>query len=46
MNNQAKQFEEKINSINSSFLSALDDFKKYYIYYQKNPEVDEYSDNF
>jgi hypothetical protein len=46
MNNQAKQFEEKINNINSSFLSALDDFKKYYIYYQKNPEVDEYSDNF
>ena len=46
MNNQAKQFEEKINSINSSFLSALDDFKKYYVYYQKNPEVDAYSDNF
>lgn len=46
MNNEAKQFEEKINSINSSFLSALDNFKKYFIYYQMNPDVDEYSDNF
>jgi hypothetical protein len=46
MNNEARYFEEKINSINSSFLSALDNFKKYYIYYQKNPDVDEYSDNF
>ena len=46
MNNEAKYFEEKINSINSSFLSALDNFKKYYIYYQQNPDVDEYSDNF
>jgi hypothetical protein len=46
MDPKAKQFKEKINSINSSFLSALDDFKKYYIFYHKNPEVDEYSNHF
>ena len=46
MDPKAKQFKEKINSINSSFLSALDDFKKYYVFYHKNPEVDEYSNNF
>ena len=46
MDTKAQQFEEKINGINSSFLSALDDFKKYYVYYNKNPEVNEYSNNF
>ena len=46
MDPRAKQFKEKINSINSSFLSALDDFKKYYVFYHKNPEVDEYSNHF
>jgi hypothetical protein len=46
MDPKAKQFKEKINSINSSFLSALDDFKKYYVFYHKNPEVDEYSNHF
>lgn len=44
--NQSHRFEEKINSIHSSFLSALDNFNKYYVYYHKNPEVDDYSDNF
>jgi len=39
---QAKQFNEKINTIKSQFFSALDDFKKYYIYYNKNPEVNEF----
>jgi hypothetical protein len=46
MDTKAQHFEEKINGIHSSFLSALDDFKKYYVYYHKNPEVDEYSNNF
>ena len=46
MDPEANRNQEKINSINSSFLSALDDFKKYYIFYHKNPDVDEYSDNF
>ncbi len=46
MDPKAKQFEDKINTIKSSFLSALDDFKKYYVFYHKNPEVDEYSNHF
>lgn len=39
---QSKQFNEKINTIKSQFFSALDDFKKYYVYYNKNPEVNEF----
>jgi hypothetical protein len=39
---QAQQFDEKINSIKTQFFSALDDFKKYYVYYNKNPEVNEF----
>lgn len=38
----SKQIEEKINSIKTQFFSALDDFKKYYVYYNKNPEVNEF----
>ena len=36
------QFNEKIEGIESNFFSALDDFKKYYVYYNKNPEVSEF----
>ena len=39
---EASQFNEKINNINAQFFSALDDFKKYYVYYNKNPEVTEF----
>ena len=39
---QAKQFDEQINNIKSQFFSALDDFTKYYVYYNKNPEVNEF----
>ena len=39
---QANQFNEKINATRTQFFSALDDFKKYYVYYNKNPEVDEF----
>ena len=39
---QSKQFDEKINTIKTQFFSALDDFKKYYVYYNKNPEVNEF----
>jgi len=39
---QSKQFNEKINTIKSQFFSALEDFKKYYVYYNKNPEVNEF----
>lgn len=40
--NKSQQFEEKINNIEKQFFSALDDFKKYYVYYNKNPEVNEF----
>jgi hypothetical protein len=43
---QANQFNEKINTIKTQFFSALDDFKKYYVYYHKNPEVDEFQNFF
>jgi len=39
---QSKQINEKINAIKSQFFSALDDFKKYYVYFNKNPEVNEF----
>lgn len=39
---QSKQINEKIDTIKSQFFSALDDFKKYYVYYNKNPEVNEF----
>jgi len=38
----SEQNTEKINSIKAQFFSALDDFKKYYVYYHKNPEVTEF----
>lgn len=38
----AKLNEEKINNLNTQFFSALDDFKKYYVYFNKNPEVNEF----
>jgi len=40
--NSSVQFNEKIEGIESKFFSALDDFKKYYVYYNKNPEVSEF----
>jgi hypothetical protein len=43
---QAKQYDEKIAAINTQFFSALDDFKKYYVYYHKNPEVNEFQNYF
>lgn len=39
---KAKDFAEKINTLKMQFFSALDDFKKYYVFFNKNPEVDEY----
>ena len=46
MNPHANKFNEKIKTIKGSFFSALDDFKKYYVYYNKNPEVDEFQNFF
>lgn len=42
MQNQAVQYNEKINIIKNQFFAALTDFKKYYVYYNKNPEVIEF----
>jgi hypothetical protein len=39
---QSQQFNEKINNIKTQFFSALDDFTKYYVYFNKNPEVNEF----
>ena len=39
---EPKQFNEKIKNIKTQFLSALDDFTKYYVYLNKNPEVNEF----
>ena len=38
----AKQFDEKINTIQMQFFSVLGDFRKYYVFYNKNPEVSEF----
>lgn len=46
MDPEANIFDEKIKGIQNIFFSALDDFKKYYVYYNKNPEVDEYQNFF
>ena len=39
---KAQEFNEKINTTKERFFSALDDFNKYYVYFNKNPEVDEF----
>ncbi len=41
-NNNSIEYDEKINSIQEQFHSVLEDFKKYYVFYNKNPEVNEY----
>jgi hypothetical protein len=46
MNPHANKFDEKIKATKDRFFSALDDFKKYYVFYHKNPEVDEYQNFF
>ncbi len=35
-----------MNLLNYKFYSILDEFKKYYIFFNKNPEVDEYQQMF
>jgi hypothetical protein len=46
MNLKAHKFDEKIKNIKNRFFSALADFQKYYVFYNKNPEVDEYQNFF
>ena len=46
MNLKAHKFDEKIKNIKNSFFSALADFQKYYVFYNKNPEYSEYQQMF
>ena len=39
---QTQNFTTNINNIQTTFFSSLDDFKKYYVYFNKNPEVNEF----
>jgi midasin (ATPase involved in ribosome maturation) len=39
---ESQKFNEQINNIKTQFFSALDDFTKYYVYFNKNPEVNEF----
>jgi len=39
---KADKYKEDLNVLNDKFYSILDEFKKYYIFFNKNPEVDEY----
>jgi len=41
-NNINNQNNEKLDALNAQFVSLLDDFKKYYIFYNKNPDYQEY----
>jgi len=46
MTSLSERNDERINALSDSFFASLDDFKKYYVYYQKNPEVEEYYNNY
>lgn len=41
-----KQFREKLKSLQQQLPAILEDFKKYYVFYNKNPEYDEYRQMF
>ena len=41
-NISSSQYSEKILAAKQQFNSILEDFKKYYVFYNKNPEVNEY----
>ena len=41
-----EQFREKLQSLQQQLPAILEDFKKYYVFYNKNPEYDEYKQMF
>jgi galactitol-specific phosphotransferase system IIB component len=43
---EPSQFREKLNILIQQLPSILEDFKKYFIFYNKNPEYDEYQQMF
>ena len=40
------QFKERLQTLQQQLPAILDDFKKYYVFYNKNPEYDEYRQMF
>jgi hypothetical protein len=38
----SEQFTEKLQALQEQLPAILEDFKKYYVFYNKNPEYDEY----
>jgi hypothetical protein len=43
---QTNKYNEQLNNLSSTFFSLIDDYKKYYVYTNKNPEVNEYQNYF
>ena len=43
---QPRQFIQNLETLQSQLPPILDDFKKYYVFYNKNPEYQEYQTNF
>jgi hypothetical protein len=39
-------FNEKLETLNQQLPAILDDFKKYYVFFNKNPEYPEYQNSF
>ena len=39
-------FKEKLKTLNQQLPAILDDFKKYYVFFNKNPEYPEYQNLF
>lgn len=44
--NETELTKQKIDGIKSSFLSVLDNYKKYYVFYNANPNVEEYQKSY
>ena len=40
---ETQKYSNTITNLSQQFFSILTDFKKYYVFYNKNPEVDEYA---
>jgi len=41
-----EQFTQQLQTLSEQLPSVLDDFKKYYVFYNRNPEYDEYISHF
>lgn len=43
---QTQKYSDNLNSLSNTFFSVLDDYKKYYVFTNKNPDVNEYQNYF